>query len=114
MPMGMNTPVAENGMTLSGGQRQRLAIAAALVRRPRIIIMDEATSWLDAVTQQKVMAKIRATTVTRIVIAHRLSTIRDANRIYVLQAGRVVQEGTFEELTAVEGPFLDLIRRQTA
>ena len=114
MPMGMNTPIAENGMTLSGGQRQRVAIAAALVRRPRIIILDEATSWLDAVTQQEVMAKIRATRLTRIVIAHRLSTIRDANRIYVLQAGRVVQEGTFEELSAVEGPFLDLIRRQTA
>ena len=114
MPMGMNTPVAENGMTLSGGQRQRVAIAAALVRRPRIIILDEATSWLDAVTQQEVMAKIRATSVTRIVIAHRLSTIRDANRIYVLQAGGVVQEGTFEELSAMEGPFRDLIRRQTA
>ena len=114
MPMGINTPVAENGMTLSGGQRQRVAIAAALVRRPRIIILDEATSWLDATTQQEVMTKMRATGVTRIVIAHRLSTIRDANRIYVLQAGRVVQEGTFEELSAVEGPFLELIRRQIA
>ncbi len=114
MPMGMDTPVSENGTTLSGGQRQRLALAAALVREPRIVILDEATSWLDSVTQDDIMARIEATAVTRVVVAHRLSTTRNANRIYVLQAGRVVQEGTFEALSATEGPFMELIRRQMA
>ena len=113
MPMGMHTQVAENGTTLSGGQRQRLAIAAALVRKPRIVILDEATSWLDAATQQDAMANIAATAVTRVVIAHRLSTTRTANRIYVLHAGRVVQQGTFAQLSAVDGLFRDLMRRQT-
>ena len=113
MPMGMHTPVSENGNTLSGGQRQRLAIASALARRPPIVVLDEATSWLDSATQEEAMARIEATAVTRVVIAHRLSTARNANRIYVLRAGRVVQEGTFEELSATDGPFRELMRRQT-
>ena len=114
MPMGMHTSIAENGTVLSGGQRQRLALAAALVREPPIVILDEATSWLDTVTQENVMANIAAVAVTRIVVAHRLSTTRGASRIYVLQAGRVVQEGTFGELSATEGAFRELMRRQMA
>ena len=114
MPMGMHTSIGENGAVLSGGQRQRLAVAAALVREPRIVILDEATSWLDAVTQEEVMANIADVAVTRVVVAHRLSTTRNANRIYVLEAGRVVQEGAFRDLSAGEGPFRDLMLRQMA
>ena len=113
LPMRMGTWVSENGGGLSGGQRQRLAVAAALVRKPRIVILDEATSWLDSATQQDAMARIETTAVTRIVIAHRLSTIRNANRIYVMQDGRVVQEGTYAELAAAGGVFQDLLRRQS-
>ena len=86
LPMRMATWISEDGGGLSGGQRQRLAIAAALVRKPRIVILDEATSWLDSATQQDAMARLEATAVTRVVIAHRLSTIRNANRIYVMSA----------------------------
>ena len=114
MPMGMHTAISENGSDLSGGQRQRIAIAAALVRKPRIVILDEATGWLDSITQEKTMENIKEVSATRIAVAHRLSTTRKANRIYVLEAGRIIQEGTFEELSAVEGRFLDLIRRQRA
>ena len=115
MPMGMFTPVGDNSrMTFSGGQEQRIRIAAALVRKPRILFLDEATSWLDAHTQAEVMRGIERITATRIVIAHRLSTIRKADRIYVLEAGRVVQQGGFDELFDAAGPFRDLMRRQIA
>ena len=112
MPMGLQTPVSENGVSLSGGERQRVAIAAALVRRPRILMLDEATSWLDSVTQERVMESIASVSAMRIVIGHRLATVREANRIYVLQAGHVVQEGSYQELTSTPGPFQDLVRRQ--
>ncbi|MCY4441299.1 MAG: ATP-binding cassette domain-containing protein [Deltaproteobacteria bacterium] len=113
MPMGMFTPVNDNTrMTFSGGQEQRIRIAAALARKPRIVFLDEATSWLDSQTQAEVMGGIERITATRIVIAHRLSTIRKADRIYVLDAGRVVQEGRFDELYETTGPFRDLMRRQ--
>ena len=112
MPMGMYTYVSESAATFSGGQGQRIRIAAALVRRPRIVFLDEATSWLDTKSQAETMAGIEHSTATRIVIAHRLSTIRKANRIYVLHAGRVVQTGQFDELIGIEGPFRELARRQ--
>ena len=112
MPMGMFTLVGDSMATFSGGQAQRIMIAAALVRNPRILILDEATSWLDAESQRKVMEGIESLAVTRIVIAHRLSTIRKANRIYVLEGGQVVQQGGFDELVEAEGLFRDLMRRQ--
>ena len=112
MPMGMFTMVGDSMATFSGGQAQRIMIAAALVRNPRILFLDEATSWLDAESQRKVMESIESLAVTRIVIAHRLSTIRKANRIYVLQAGQVVQQGGFDELFESAGLFRDLMRRQ--
>ena len=112
MPMGMFTAITESRATLSGGQVQRIRIAAALVRNPRILILDEATSWLDAKTQAEVMRGINGLIATRIVIAHRLSTIRHADRIYVMEAGRVVQQGCFDELFEVEGPFRNLVLRQ--
>ena len=112
MPMRMHTAVGEEGMTFSGGQGQRIRIAAALSRRPRIIFLDEPTSWLDNRSQAETMRGIGELVGTRIVIAHRLSTIRDADRIYVMQAGRVAQQGTFDELIDIDGPFRDLAARQ--
>ena len=114
MPMQLYTVVTEGSATFSGGQTQRLRIAAALVRNPRIIWLDEATSWLDARSQAQVMQSIERLAATRIVIAHRISTIRHADRIYVMQRGRVVQVGDFDELYAADGPFRRLVERQIA
>ncbi|MBD2774061.1 NHLP bacteriocin export ABC transporter permease/ATPase subunit [Iningainema tapete] len=112
MPMGMHTVVSQGGGNLSGGQRQRLLIAKALVLKPRILLFDEATSALDNRTQAIVSESLDHLQVTRIVIAHRLSTIRNAHRIYVLQAGRVVQLGSFTELSSQDGLFAQLMARQ--
>ncbi len=112
MPMGMHTFVSEGGTNLSGGQRQRLLIARALALRPRILLFDEATSALDNRTQAIVSESLEKLNVTRIVVAHRLSTIRNADRIYVLQNGRLVQQGNFEQLAHKEGLFSQLIQRQ--
>ena len=112
MPMRMQTAVGEEGVTFSGGQSQRIRIAAALTRLPRIIFLDEPTSWLDNRSQAETMRGIEELVGTRIVIAHRLSTIRNADRIYVMQAGRVAQVGTFDELIDINGPFRDLAERQ--
>lgn len=112
MPLQMLTPVSDRATTFSGGQAQRVRIAAALASKPRLLFFDEATSWLDAASQAEVMANIETLALTRVVVAHRLSTIRSADRIYVLEAGRVVQNGTFAELSSVDGPFNDLVRRQ--
>ncbi|MHC5855488.1 NHLP bacteriocin export ABC transporter permease/ATPase subunit [Nostoc sp.] len=114
MPMGMHTVISEGGGNLSGGQRQRLLIAKALVLKPRILLFDEATSALDNRTQAIVSESLDKLQVTRIVIAHRLSTIRNAHRIYVLQAGKVVQQGSFDELAFREGLFAQLMQRQMA
>ena len=114
MPMEMYTSVGERGSTFSGGQGQRIRIAAALVHDPRILFLDEPTSWLDTRSQAETMEGIERSVGTRIVIAHRLSTIRNADRIYVLRAGRVVQAGAFDELMEEDGPFRDLARRQVA
>jgi ABC-type bacteriocin/lantibiotic exporter with double-glycine peptidase domain len=110
--MGMHTVVSEGGTNLSGGQRQRLLIARALALKPQILLFDEATSALDNKTQAIVSQSLEQLQVTRIVIAHRLSTIRNADRIYVLQNGQVVQTGDFEDLAAQEGLFAQLMSRQ--
>jgi NHLM bacteriocin system ABC transporter ATP-binding protein len=112
LPMGMHTVISEGGTNLSGGQRQRLLIARALVNQPKIILMDEATSSLDNRTQAIVSESLEQLNATRIVIAHRLSTIRNADRIYVIEAGRVVQVGTFSELVNTQGLFAQLVARQ--
>jgi len=114
MPMGMHTVLTEGGGTLSGGQRQRLMIARAIVRRPRILLMDEATSALDNRTQAVVAESLSHLDATRVVIAHRLSTVIDADRIFVIDQGRVVQSGSYDQLRQVEGPFRRLARRQIA
>ena len=112
MPMSMQTFVSDRVTTFSGGQVQRVRIAAALASKPRVLVFDEATSWLDAATQSQVMANIEELAVTRIVVAHRLSTIRSADHIYVLEAGRVVQQGSYADLIDKAGPFAELVRRQ--
>ncbi|MEV6981441.1 ATP-binding cassette domain-containing protein [Sphaerisporangium sp. NPDC051017] len=112
MPMGMHTVVGEDNASFSGGQLQRLLIARALVKRPRILILDEATSALDNHTQALVSRRIAELDITRIVIAHRLSTIRSADRIYVLDQGRVVADGPFEELMDHSPLFARMVRRQ--
>ena len=112
MPMGMHTVISEGGGGLSGGQRQRLMIARAIASRLRILLFDEATSALDNQTQAIVSRSLEALDATRVVIAHRLSTIVKADRIFVLEAGRVVQSGTYAELIAQEGLFAKLARRQ--
>jgi len=114
MPMGMHTVVSEGGSTLSGGQRQRLMIARAIVRRPRLLFFDEATSALDNRTQRIVSESLDRLEATRIVVAHRLSTIINADRIYVLNRGRVVQHGPYEKLLDEGGLFADLVERQLA
>lgn len=112
MPMGMHTVVSEGAETFSGGQRQRLLIARAIVHKPRILLFDEATSALDNRTQEIVSRSLERLNATRIVIAHRLSTIENADRIYVIEAGRVVEEGTYTELLARGGTFTRLASRQ--
>ncbi|MFF7264084.1 NHLP bacteriocin export ABC transporter permease/ATPase subunit [Streptomyces sp. NPDC008159] len=114
MPMGLHTIVQGNG-AVSGGQRQRLMIAQALIRRPRILFFDEATSALDNETQRTVMESTRALNATRIVIAHRLSTVMDADRVVVMEDGKVVEVGPPATLLADTGGRLrELVRRQMA
>lgn len=110
LPRGFDTEVGERGVTLSGGQRQRVAIARAVVRDPRILIMDEATSSLDALVEQQVQEAMRNAMEgrTAIVIAHRLSTIRDADRILVLRDGQIAETGTHDELVAAGGHYCRL------
>jgi NHLM bacteriocin system ABC transporter ATP-binding protein len=112
MPMGMHTMISEGVSTLSGGQRQRLMIARALVRRPRVLLFDEATSSLDNQTQAIVTESLARLAVTRIVIAHRLSTVREADRIVVLVEGKIAQSGTFGELSGAPGVFAEFAQRQ--
>ena len=112
MPMGIHTVINEGGGNLSGGQRQRLLIAKALILKPRILLFDEATSALDNTTQAIVSKNLSELKVTRIVIAHRLSTIRHCDRIYVFEAGKVVQQGNFTELAEKKGLFAHLMKRQ--
>src|SRR5690606_13288234 len=106
------TVIGEGGGTLSGGQRQRLMIARAIVRRPKILLFDEATSALDNRTQAIVSESLERLRATRIVVAHRLSTIMHADRIYVVEAGRIVQTGRYDDLMAQSGPFAELAKRQ--
>ena len=114
MPMGMMTMVGASGAVLSGGESQRVTIARSLMGSPRIMLLDEATNWLDNESQAEVMQNLALLTSTRIVIAHRLSTLEQADRIYVMQAGKVVQSGSFNELMEVGGVFRELVRRQVA
>jgi NHLM bacteriocin system ABC transporter ATP-binding protein len=111
-PMGLHTYLSMGDTTLSGGQKQRLLIARALLPNPKILIFDEATSALDSKSQETVTESLEQLDVTRIVIAHRLSTIRHADRIYVMDKGKIVQTGTFEEISSQPGLFSEMLKRQ--
>jgi ABC-type bacteriocin/lantibiotic exporter with double-glycine peptidase domain len=114
MPLGYGTHIGESGDRLSGGQRQRLALARALARRPCILLLDEPTSSLDALTEDRIRANLAYLGLTQIVIAHRLSTIRDADLIVVLDRGRIVEAGTHDELISRGRRYADLISLQAA
>ena len=108
LPQGYQSRVGANGDLLSGGQRQRLSLARALAAEPRILLLDEATSSLDLETEARVHANLASLGCTRIIIAHRLATVLDADRILVLQAGRIVQEGRYQDLKDAPGLFREL------
>ena len=115
MPDGFDAVVGERGQKLSGGQRQRLSIARALLKDPPILILDEATSAVDNETEAAIQRSLQriAHSKTTLVIAHRLSTIVHANRIYVLDQGRVVEQGTHEDLLRHDGIYAALWAVQT-
>lgn len=112
MPMGMHTVISEGSGGISGGQKQRLMIARAIAPKPRILMFDEATSALDNITQKQVSDALASLKCTRIVIAHRLSTIRQCDRIIYLEGGRIVEDGTYDQLMELGGKFAALVERQ--
>jgi ATP-binding cassette subfamily B multidrug efflux pump len=113
-PDGFETMVGERGITLSGGQKQRTAIARAVLRQPKILILDDALSSVDTYTEEKILARLRGVMRERtsIIISHRISTVRDADLICVLDDGRIVERGTHSELLATGGEYADLYERQ--
>ena len=112
MPMGMRTIISEGLGSISGGQRQRLMIARAIAPKPKILMFDEATSALDNLTQKRISDALDKMKCTRIVIAHRLSTIRQCDRIIVLDKGKIIEDGSYDELVEKDGFFAKLIARQ--
>ncbi len=112
MPMGMHTLISEGSGGVSGGQRQRLMIARAIAPKPKILMFDEATSALDNITQKTVSESLDRLKCTRIVIAHRLSTIKQCDRIIYLEKGKIVEDGTYDELIEKNGKFAELVARQ--
>jgi ABC-type bacteriocin/lantibiotic exporter with double-glycine peptidase domain len=113
MPMGFETIVIDQGASLSGGQHQRLALARALVHDPAVLILDEATSALDSLTERAVQSNLEGLACTRVVIAQRLSTIEAADVIFVLEGGRLVEQGRHDQLMAARGRYEGLVRAQT-
>lgn len=113
-PEGLKTMVGERGLTLSGGQKQRTAIARALVRDPEILVLDDALSSVDTITEEKILTRLKEFMAgrTTVLISHRVSTVRNADCIYVLDGGRIVEQGTHEELLGAGGYYADLYQKQ--
>ena len=112
MPMGMHTIISEGSGGVSGGQKQRIMIARAIAPNPSVLMFDEATSALDNITQKKISESLDKLKSTRIVIAHRLSTIKNCDRIIVLDGGKIIEDGNYEELIDQKGYFYELVKRQ--
>ncbi|MCL6508612.1 MAG: ATP-binding cassette domain-containing protein, partial [Bryobacteraceae bacterium] len=114
MPDGLDTLVGERGVSLSGGQKQRTAIARAILRNPRILILDDALSSVDTETEARILSRLAGVMRERttILISHRVSTVRNADRIFVIENGRLAEEGTHAELLALGGYYADLYQRQ--
>jgi ATP-binding cassette, subfamily B, bacterial len=114
LPLGARTRIGDDGQGLSGGQKQRLLMARAIYRNPEFIFLDEATSALDAQNEQAIMNHLRHFLPgrTAIIVAHRLSTVRNADHIVVLDAGRVVEQGTHLQLVRRQGLYFNLVRNQ--
>ena len=106
--MGFNTIISEMGMNLSGGQRQRIMLARAILNKPQILILDEATSSFDNINQEKISQNLSKLNCTQVIIAHRLSTIIDSDIVFVFEDGKIVEQGTHEELLTKGGTYYKL------